>query len=43
MLVKFYLRLIDLALNVDCVSIHWIAVHGCFTEALVLRDLETKY
>lgn len=43
MLVKSYLWLIDLALDIDFFFIHWIGVHACFTEALVLQDLKTKY
>lgn len=40
---KSYLWLKDLALNTDLGLIHWICVDGCFAEALVLQDPETKY
>lgn len=43
MWVKSYLWLIDLALDIDFFFIHWIGVHGCFTEARVLQNLKTKY
>lgn len=40
---KSYLWLKDFTLDIYNLFIHWTRVDGCFTEALVLQDPETKY